>query len=556
MPYGMGRGRRLRASTSVVLTGILAVLFVISTFAAMAWQRRVDLLRDQQLNNLRMAETLAEHAAGLFRQSNLVLTMVGERLDRERDLRPHDPAFAAFLGTLVRQAPLVTAIRVVAPDGSFVHSHPEQTTDGVVVADRDYIQAHLNGGGGFFIGKPIVSRLSALRVLPVSRAHRGPDGGLKSITSLMIRLDQLNGLFEAVRTKPNGTVALFAVDGTLLARGPMDEALLGKDFSRGPLFAHLAAAPDGSYTDVVSTDRKLRQVSYRTIADYPVVIGVTSLMDDTMAEWIDHLRLLAAIAMPLILAAAAITWALHRQVRERERAERLLARRSADLEVANEEVRHMAEIAAHHLQEPLRTVMSYSQLLVRKARVAGEDELKQYLGFVTGGVERMRNQLNALQRYLGVEQCRPHESVALSRILTETLAGLRSQLVEAGAVVKTPPLPEIRGDRQQLAGLFHHLISAMLVRRRPECRQTIDIAMTRDNESWHLCISADHTDIDFGEGETSFPVFGAGSSGGKAGNPSLSLALCRKITHLHGGRMWAESTEDGQTRLHVLLPAG
>lgn len=556
MPNVIGKGRRLRASTSVMLTGLTAVLFILITFAAMAWQRREDLLRDQVLTNGRIAETLAEHVTGLFRQSDLLLSMVSERLERERNLAPRDPAFRDFLSVMLNKAPLVAAVRVAAPDGSYLHSYPDQAPDGIVIADRDYILAHLNGEIGLFVGKPVISRVNGLWVLPLSRAHRAPDGRLKAITTIVIRLDRLNGLFDAIRTRPNGTVALFGKDGTMLARGPMDVAMMGRNFSSGPLFRELAASPAGDYTDVVTTDRQLRQVSYRPAEHFPVLVGVTSLFSDTLSVWHTYVRMLASIGVPLILAAAAITWVLHRQVRERERAERLLARRSADLELANEEIRYMAEISAHHLQEPLRTVMSYSQLLVRKARVAGEDELKHYLSFITGGIERMRHQLGALQRYLGMDQCRPHEDVSLSQILAEALAGLRPLLIEAGTVLKTPPLPEIRGDRQQLTGLFHHLISAILGRRTPERRQTIDIAMSRDGESWHLCVTADHTDIDFGEEETSFPLLEPGSAANRGGGPTLSLALCRKITRLHGGRMWAETDANGLTRLHVLLPAG
>lgn len=556
MPNAIGKPRRLRASTSVMLSGLAAVLFILSTFAAMAWQRREDLLRDQILTNGRIADTLAEHVTGLFRQSDLVLSMVSERLDRERNLSPRDPAFRDFLGVMLHNAPLVAAVRVVAPDGSYLHSYPDHAPDGIVVADRDYVRAHRDGQVGLFVGTPIISRVNGLWVLPLSRAHRAPTGELKAITAILIHLDRLNSLFDSIRTRPNGTVALFGRDGTMLARGPMDAAMMGRNYSSGPLFRQMAQSPAGDYTDVVTTDRQLRQVSYRPTEHFPVLVGVTSLFSDTLSVWHAYLGVLASIGVPLSIAAAAITWVLHRQVRERERAERLLARRSADLELANEEIRYMAEISAHHLQEPLRTVMSYSQLLVRKARIAGEDELKHYLGFITGGIDRMRHQLGALQRYLGMDQCRPHEDVSLSQILAEALAGLRPLLIEAGAVIKTPPLPEIRGDRQQLTGLFHHLISAILGRRTPERRQTIDITMSLEEDSWHLCVTTDHTDIDFGEEETSFPLLDPGSAANRGGGPTLSLALCRKITHLHGGRMWAETDADGLTRLHVLLPAG
>ncbi len=556
MPNGRSKGIALRASTAVVVMGAIAVLFIVATFSSMAWQRRNDLMRDRQANTERLADTLAEHTSGIFRQAALVLSLVSERLDRERGMAPLDPAFDGFLSNVLRQAPQLASIRVVGPDGGFLHSHPERPPGGVMVADRDYVQAHGRQDVGLFIGKPTVSRVNGQRVLPVSRAYRGPEGRLMAVVAVTIRLDQLNALFESVRHKPNGTIALFGTDGTLLGRGPVDDSMIGKDFSQGSLFKdHLAAAPTGSYASVVATDGRLRQASYRRLGDLPAVVSVSTLLGDTMAEWRGYAATLATIALPLILAAAAITWALYRQLIEREHFERLLARRTTDLELANEELRHMAEISAHHLQEPLRTVLSYAQLLVRKAAGGEAGDLGEYLGFIRSGVERMRAQLDALQRYLGVAQCSPYQPVSLSGLAAETVHLLEPRLKTAGAVIKVGELPEIMGDRQHLAGLFHHLVSAILARRRPDTRQTIGISAERDGDMWHLTVSADNTDIDFGESETSFPLMSPGSTPGKDGNPTLSLALCRKIAQMHGGRLWAETTGEGQTRLHVLLPA-
>lgn len=540
-------------SASVVLMGLLAILFIAATFSAMAWQRRAALLSERQAGDERLVETLAEHTIGIFRQSSLVLAMVGERFLREGSPRLQDDGFRTFLASILRHAPLVAAIRVIAPDGSYLQSYPDEPPSGQVVADRDYVQAHLGGDAGLFIGSPITSRVNGLRVLPVSLALRGPHGELRAVTAVMVHLDHLDGLFDSIRQKPNGTIALFRADGMMLGRGPAAAALIGRTFDSGPLFKiHLPAAANGSYTDVVSTDQKLRQASYRRLGGLPLVVSVSSLVDDTLAEWLRYALTLLIIAVPLILASAAITWALYRQVAARERFERLLARRTADLELANGELRHMAEISAHHLQEPLRTVLSYAQLLVREAAQGKAAALDEYLGFIKSGIERMKAQLVALQRYLGVEHCRPHQPVQLTRILAEAVELQMPRLLATGTEIRSEDLPEINGDRQHLSGLFHHMLSAMLDRRRPDSGQIISVATSREDAMWHLTVSADNTDIDFGESETEFPLLAPGSG---AGGPTLSLALCRRIVQIHGGRMWAETTEDGMARLHVLLPA-
>jgi signal transduction histidine kinase len=556
MPSARKRWWNPSISTSVVLMGVLAVLFIAATFSAMAWQRRASLLHERQAGNDRLVDTLAEHANGIFRQSTLVLSVVAERLTHDGTAGRDDPRFTTFLAGVMHQAPLVAAIRVIDPDGRYLQSYPEHAPDGLEVADRDYVRSHLRGPSGLVIGSPLSSRVNGLRLLPLSLGLRDGNGRLRAVIAVMIHLDALDALFDSIRQKPNGTIALFRDDGTLLGRGPADKHLIGRNFAGGPLFKlHLPVATSGSYTDVVSTDGKLRQASYRHLSGLPVVVAVSNLVDDTLVEWRGYATTLGLIAVPLILATAAITWALHRQLAARESFERLLARRSRDLELANGELRHMAEISAHHLQEPLRTVLSYTQLLVRNMGNGDTAVMEEYLGFIRSGVERMKSQLTALQRYLGVEHCRPHQPVALTRILAEVIDLQMPRLVAAGTEIRAQELPEIMGDRQHLSGLFHHLLSAVLERCRPDSRQIVAVEAGRDGIMWHVTVSADNTDIDFGESETEFPLLAPGSQPEGAATQAVSLALCRRIVQIHGGRMWAETTDDGMARLHVLLPA-
>ena len=167
----------------------------------------------------------------------------------------------------------------------------------------------------------------------------------------------------------------------------------------------------------------------------------------------------------------------------------------------------------------------------------------------------MKTQLTALQRYLGVEHCRPHQPVPLTRVLAESIELLAPRLTTAGTEIRAPELPVIMGDRQHLSGLFHHMLSAMIERKRPGVPQIIALDARRDDGVWHLTVTADNTDADFGDGMTDFPLMAPGSPAGSTeAAQAVSLALCRRIVQIHGGRLWAETTADGSARLHVLLP--
>lgn len=550
-------GKQIKESVAVVMFGAMVVLFIAATFGYMAWTRHDTLIDDHRLENERLAESLAQNATGTLRQASIVLDILNERLDREGILRPFDPRFDSFLATLIRQVPVMAAIRVINPDGSYRHSFPEHPAATVRVADRDYVQAHQSGFSGLFIGAPIISRVNGEWVLPMSIGRHDRDGHLSAVLAVMVRLDQLNAVYDRLRPRPNGAIGLFRTDGLLLARGPFDAELIGRNFANGPLFrTQLPQGPRGSYLQVVATDNTLRLASYQALDEFSVVVSVASAYDDVLAIWHGHARLLAAIAIPLALAVIAVTIGLYRQLRQREHFEGLLARRSADLELANEELRQVAQISAHHLQEPLRTILSYAQLLVRRTTTPDPTE-SEYLDFIRAGTERMKGQLQALQRYLAVERKADLTRVALGRVLTDTIERLRPEIEAAGAAVHVGPLPEIRGDVQQLASLCHHLLLALLALRLPAARQTIEVSAVRTQDGWQMRWTANNTAPPVSDGEIAFPMMepGNGNGNGHPDAPTLGLALCRKIVHLHGGRMWADTQVDGVARLVLDLPA-
>ena len=137
------------------------------------------------------------------------------------------------------------------------------------------------------------------------------------------------------------------------------------------------------------------------------------------------------------------------------------------------------------------------------------------------------------------------------------LNSLTALFEAAGAAVHVGPLPEIRGDVQQLASLCHHLLLALLALRLPAARQTIEVSAVRTQDGWQMRWTANNTAPPVSDGEIAFPMMepGNGNGNGHPDAPTLGLALCRKIVHLHGGRMWADTQVDGVARLVLDLPA-
>ena len=551
--FGMkGAGGRWRPSVSVMSLGMATMAFIIATFATMAIERHRSLLDEARLQNEKLADSLEEHARGAMRLAALTLGTVAERLDREGEgLAPNDPGFDRFLGTLLARAPVVAGILVLDQGGRTLHSHPEQAT--VTMEGGEGGRAG-SGAPGVRIGAPSVSRSNGGMVLPISLPRLDARGAFAGTVVALVRLDEFTGLYEAVRSRPNGTVALFRRgDALLLARAPVDAAMLGQTFADGPLFReHLPKASRGSYLQVVATDRTLRHASFRSVAEQGVVIGVSSADADVMVVWWRHMLALAMIGLPLLLASAWVTWRLYRELQHRERVERLLAFRSADLELANEELRQVARMSAHHLQEPLRTLLSYSQLLVRRQGGSADGEAAEYVTFIGHGVTRMKGLLTALQRYLALER-EDAEPIALAEVFDEVVDRLGSSLAAAGITVRrSGDLPVVLGNRDQFAVLFNNLIESAAAHHDDTHPMSISVSAELRQAEWLLTVV--DSGADRWAGRRSFDLIAPGGWG--ASEPSLGLALCRKIVHLHGGRMHMEPGTEGGARVLIVLPAG
>ncbi|CAA7627251.1 Signal transduction histidine kinase [Candidatus Terasakiella magnetica] len=549
--------RKIRMSTAVLLFGAAVIAFIIATFSAIAWTQWTEMHAERRLENERLADTLAQHASSTLRQANMALSTVTERLNREGTIPAFDPEFDRFLAEMMRETPVLAAIRILTPEGHYRHSHPEHPNPDISVGDRDYLTIHRTPHSDLFVGRPVVSRVNGEWVLPLSLARRDDQGALVDVVAAMVRLNHLNTLFDSVRSRPNGAISLFRTDGVMLARGPFDPQMVGKDFAVGPLFkTYLPSNRRGSYLQVVATDGRKRHASYRTLDSFPVLVSVSSAYDDVVDKWQAGAALLIAIGLPLSSAATWATWVIRRQLREREAVERLLARHSADLELANEELHQVAEITAHHLQEPLRTILSYAQLLIRRSDADLDPETQDYIAFIRSGTDRMKGQLDSLQRYLAVE--RRGESdltrVCLGTIMADVADHLSQHYPAPGIQIEFTPLPDVIGDRGQLASLCHHLIEAVTPPAASTTPQRVEITAEQDGPVWNFTLSAENAALGPASDCGAFPMFGAGSGRDSHGGRTLSLALCRKIIHLHGGRMWTQSMVGGRTVLHFTLP--
>ncbi len=246
-----------------------------------------------------------------------------------------------------------------------------------------------------------------------------------------------------------------------------------------------------------------------------------------------------------------------------------LVEQAADLDAQAEELRRsnaeleqFAYVASHDLQEPLRKVASFCQLLEKRYGDKLDERGTQYIDFAVDGAKRMQVLINDLLTFSRVGRLNDaHVSVPLDAALDKALANLSTAIEDAGARIERPAkLPEITGDPTLIVMLWQNLIGNAVKFRRPdhpaEIRITCDEAPGgTEGPGWRLCVSDNGIGIPEEFTEKVFVIFQRLHGRDAYSGTGIGLALCKKITEHHGGRIWIDPGYTQGTRFCFSLPA-
>ena len=241
---------------------------------------------------------------------------------------------------------------------------------------------------------------------------------------------------------------------------------------------------------------------------------------------------------------------------ERRRAELSLEERARDLARSNEDLQQFAYVASHDLQEPLRMVASYVQLLERRYRDKLDDDARDFIGYAVEGVTRMRRLIEDLLAYsrVGTRGKEPGD-VSLERALSLAEKNLQGAISEAGASIEHGELPELVGDEAQLAQLFQNLIGNAIKFRR-EQPPHIQISARAQGDEWVIAVSDNGIGIEPQYFDRIFAIFQRLNPREQYPGTGIGLAIVKKIVERHGGRIWVESSPGVGSTISFTMPAG
>jgi len=235
--------------------------------------------------------------------------------------------------------------------------------------------------------------------------------------------------------------------------------------------------------------------------------------------------------------------------------EKVVERRTSELVVVNKELEQFAYVAAHDLQEPLRMISSYTQLLERRYKDKLDEDANDFIHFVVDGASRMQKLLNDLLEYSRVgNNSKTLEPVDTSQVLGKVIIGLQELITENSALISNDDLPVVKSKETHIYQLFQNLIrNAIKFQRKGELPH-IHISCLKKNNLYEFSFRDNGIGIDMQYHDRIFIIFQRLHSLKDYQGTGIGLSVCKRIVEKQGGKIWFISKENEGTTFYFTIP--
>lgn len=290
--------------------------------------------------------------------------------------------------------------------------------------------------------------------------------------------------------------------------------------------------------------------------DREVIAAGVALETEEVAPQDDGLHTYLSIKFPLFDTEGTIyaVCGMSTDISDRKQAEIELQNQKQDLTRSNAELQQFAYVASHDLQEPLRMVVSYLELLERRYKGQLDAKADVFIGYAVDGATRMQTLINDLLNYSRVgTRGENFETVDCDIIVQNALRNLQVAIAQSNAVITYDTLPQVQADSSQLTQLFQNLIGNAIKFRGEEPPQ-IHIAVERTDDKWLFSVKDNGIGIEPQYLERIFIIFQRLHSRTEYPGTGIGLSVCKKIVERHGGSLWVESQSGRGSTFHFTLP--
>jgi signal transduction histidine kinase/DNA-binding NarL/FixJ family response regulator/HPt (histidine-containing phosphotransfer) domain-containing protein len=559
-PHAARRITRLRSLLPLAAGAAILIATILGANLIFLANLRESALQSAEADLARYSMTLAETADRSLKSADLLLSSVGDLLGRRG---ANDPSSYRQLAELydiylnlrdkVEGLPHIDAINLIGSDGELINSSRSWPPPHVNLADRDFFIALRDDPSlEFYIGEPVVNRVTGSMIIPLTRRLNGPDGDFLGIIVGVISLQYFENFFAVTSLGPGSAASLLRQDGRVLAGFPPDRV-----GTRTNTAVHRALGAGGTIRELSQTDRLMKIRVARMLANYPLAIMTTQSEDSALGGWRRMAALLLAASAICTGAVLAASFGAARWWRAQQRAA-LAAQAASDAKSS------FLAMMSHEIRTPMNAVLGFASTLLETDLAA---EQRTAVAAIHDAGDNLLTILNDILDFSKLEAGHfSIEAIAFSpgTLLRELVSTLAPRAAAKGLALKTredPSVPEaLIGDAGRIRQVLLNLVTNA-VKFTPAGEVTITVHCrvrdaARAEVEWSVTdtgIGIDPTRIkdlfrDFVQADSSISR--------RFGGSGLGLAICKRIVEQMGGAIDVHSAlgEGSTFRFCLSLP--
>lgn len=530
------------AGSAVAAFGVLVLLVL---WVGIAW----DLGRDRDRVVLQAEADTANLARAFEEHIQRTVAGLDQTLLYLKAEFEQDPAHFTLRDPVARAAVLrdvALQLAIIDAQGNLADSNVPDFAR-VNLSDREHFRVHRDAADvGLFVSKPVLGRASGKWSIQLTRRLDYPDGSFAGVLVLSMDPQYLADFYGSIDVGTKGAILLIGRDGVVRAAS---DGSIGRELATPGMAAALFTRHAGTQHVAGPVDDHRRIASFRTLGHLPLAIWVGRSEAEVLAPHVETQRSyrLVGAAVTALLGLAVLM--LYRMVRQQAVIARDLSLKKSELLVSRERLRRyvadlerIAEVAAHDMQEPLRRVVAYAQLLSNHAQSVLDAESRDYVAHVVAGAHRMRKLVRDLEAFVAVDHLpAPDHLVPAGLAMAAAAERLADDVRQAGGVLMVDALPDVAADEKTLTEIFAQLVDNALRYRAPNSRPLVHVTARREDGLAVFAVRDNGVGIEDRHLPRVFEIFHRPHVvDGRAGT-GMGLATVRRMVERLGGRVWVES---------------